>query len=270
VSTETVWASSQTSIAPTTESASRRALAWPRLTWWLELVTVGVGYLLYEATRLLASPHLAPAVAHGRQIMSAERWLHLDPEATLNHLLNQWDALADTAGYYYSTLHFVITPLVLIFLWRQCPQAYAWLRSALVAATVVALAVFIVWPAAPPRFTVSGLSDTLVQHHIMGMSNGHGVTGLINQYAAMPSLHVGWAVWCATAIVVTSRSPWRHLAWLYPITTTLVVLATANHYLLDAAAGAVLTLVAIAAMAPPRRRDRRTLDIASIVLPPAR
>jgi hypothetical protein len=57
----------------------------------------------------------------------------------------------------------------------------------------------------------------------------------------LPSLHVAWAAWCATAIVITTRSRWRHLAWLYPAATTLVVLASANHFLLDAAGGLAVT-----------------------------
>jgi divalent metal cation (Fe/Co/Zn/Cd) transporter len=90
-----------------------------------------------------------------------------------------------------------------------------------------------------------GLSDTLIQHQIFGMANPHGVSALINPYAAMPSLHVGWALWCAAAFEVASQSAWRHLVWLYPLLTTMVVLATANHYLLDALAGAALVVAAL-------------------------
>ena len=235
----------------------RARLVWRRLPWWLEVATMGVCYLIYEATRALTAPQKSLAFAHGADVLHIERWAHLDPEFALNRLLNSWDTISDVAGYYYSTCHFVVTPLVLIYLWWRHPQAYPRLRSALVITTAIGLLVFVTWPVAPPRFMAHGFTDTLVRYHIMGMSNPHGVTGLINQYAAMPSLHVGWAIWCAAAIVVTSRSRWRHLAWLYPATTTFVVMATANHYLLDAAAGAALVLAAIAllpaASDPPLR-----------------
>jgi hypothetical protein len=231
-----------------------RWLVWRRMAWWAELLAVGACYLIYESSRTLASSQKAPAVAHGLQILRAEQSVHLDPEATLNHWLNSWDALADLAGYYYSTLHFIVTPLVLVYLFWRRPQAYPRLRSALVMATAAGLVVFIVWPVAPPRFTVPGLTDTLVRQHVLGMSDSaHGVSGIINQYAAMPSLHVGWALWCAVAVVATNRSRWRHLAWLYPTATTLVVLGTANHYLFDAVGGAIVIALSLALASLPRR-----------------
>ena len=75
------------------------------------------------------------------------------------------------------------------------------------------------------------------------MADPHGPGRLVNLYAAMPSLHVAWAAWCAVAVITATRSRWRHLAWLYPWVTVLVVLASANHFLLDVAGGlAVLGL----------------------------
>jgi PAP2 superfamily len=230
-----------------------RHLVWRRLSWWWELASIATVYVIYEASRALSAPHVNRAMTHGRDVVAAERWLHMGIEAPLNRFLTAWDPLADAAGYYYSTLHFVVTPLVLVYLWRRHPEAYPRLRSALIMITGVALAVFILWPVAPPRFTDPALSDTLVRQHILG-SNGHGVSSLINQYAAMPSLHVGWAVWCALAVVLSARSRWRHLAWLYPAATTFVVLATANHYLLDAVAGAALTLSVVFLVRPARPR----------------
>jgi len=76
-----------------------------------------------------------------------------------------------------------------------------------------------------------------VTRDILGAADPHGATSLVNLYAAMPSLHVAWAAWCATAIVITTGTRWRHLAWLYPAATILVVLASANHFLLDTAGG---------------------------------
>jgi hypothetical protein len=85
----------------------------------------------------------------------------------------------------------------------------------------------------------------MVSLDVLGAAKPHTIAGLINNYAAMPSLHVAWATWCAVAVVVATRGRWRHLAWLYPLTTTVVVLATANHYLLDALAGALLVAGAV-------------------------
>src|SRR5262249_62215727 len=85
--------------------------------------------------------------------------------------------------------------------------------------------------------SLPGMTALLVAHDTLGAAHPHGPTSLVNLYAAMPSLHVTWAVWCAAAMATAARGRWRHLAWLYPVATTLVVLASANHFLLDAIGG---------------------------------
>jgi hypothetical protein len=88
---------------------------------------------------------------------------------------------------------------------------------------------------------------------------GENVTGLANLYAAMPSLHVAWAVWCAIVVVLLNRSAWRHLAWLYPAITLFVVIGTANHYVLDGVVGAVYAGVGVA-ISRALYAKRRTAD----------
>jgi hypothetical protein len=141
---------------------------------------------------------------------------------------------------------------VLLFLWSCRPEQYARWRSALVGASIAALVVFYAYPVAPPRFVVPDITDTLVVHHIFGTvaQNGTPPT-LINDTAAMPSLHVGWALWCAATIVGTTTPRWRHLAWLYPVATTLVVLGTGNHYLLDALGGSAVLAIGMVLTAAP-------------------
>ncbi len=160
-----------------------------------------------------------------------------------NHLVAAGPALAEATGYHYGLLHFIVTPLVLGWLYLRRPSAFPRLRSALVLATGAANIVFWTWPVAPPRYSVPGMTDILVSHHVLGAADPHGPGRLVNLYAAMPSLHVAWATWCAVAVITATRSRWRHLAWLYPSATVLVVLASANHFLLDAVGGlAVLGL----------------------------
>ena len=155
-------------------------------------------------------------------------------------------------GYYYGLLNFIITPLVLAWLCLRRPAAFGPLRSALVLSTTAANLVFWTWPAAPPRFAVPGMTDVLDRYHILGSGDPHGPDSLVNLYAAMPSLHVAWAAWCAAAVVIATRGRWRHLAWLYPAATTFVVLASANHFVLDVAAGlAVMALGLLAAGVTP-------------------
>jgi hypothetical protein len=106
-----------------------------------------------------------------------------------------------------------------------------------VLATSAANIVFWTWPVAPPWYSVPGMTDILVSHHVLGAADPHGPDRLVNLYAAMASLHVAWATWCAVAVITATRSRWRQLDWLYPWVTVLVVLASANHFLLDAAGG---------------------------------
>jgi hypothetical protein len=224
-----------------------RGLAWPRLPAWLELATIGAGYGGYALVRLGVRASQRAAFAHAAQLWRVEQWLHVDIETRLNHLVAAHAALAESTGYYYGLLHFIVTPLVLVWLYLRHPAVFPRLRSALVLTTAAANVVFWTWPVAPPRFAVPGMIDVLVVHHILGAANPHGVTGLVDLYAAMPSLHVAWATWCAFAIVTATNGRWRHLAWLYPAATTFVVLASANHFVLDTAGGVAIMAVGLLA-----------------------
>ena len=155
--------------------------------------------------------------------------------------------LALAVGYHYGLLHFLVTPLVLAWLYLARPVAYPRLRSALFAATAAANLVFWTWPVAPPRFARPGMTAILFTRDILGAAGPHGAARLVNLYAAMPSLHVAWAAWCAIAVVTTTRTRWRHLAWFYPTATTFAVLVSANHFVLDAAGGLAITALGMVA-----------------------
>jgi len=213
--------------------------------WWLEvLIAVGF-YVSYEASRGLAAGRAATAMAHGRAVDHLERLTHLAVEPALAAALNGQRLLAAAAGYYYSTAHFLITIAVLVWLYARHRTAYPRLRTSLLLINLAALAVFWALPVAPPRLAVPNAVDTLTRPDVMGAGHPHSLFDLANPYAAMPSLHVAWAVWCALAVGTTSTRPLvRRLAWLYPLTTAVVVMGTGNHYLLDVAAGLVLALAA--------------------------
>jgi hypothetical protein len=233
----------------------RVSLAWPRLPAAAEVAIVAAGYAGYALVRLAVRASHPAAVAHAAGLWRAERWLHLDIEPSLNHLAAARPVLAETAGYYYGLAHFIVTPLVLAWLWLRRPAAFGPLRSALVLATTAANVVFWTWPVAPPRFAVPGMTDILVRYGILGAGSPHGPDSLVNLYAAMPSLHVAWSAWCAAALVAATRGRRRHLAWLYPAATTLVVIATANHFLADAAAGLAVTALGLLATRAATRPD---------------
>jgi hypothetical protein len=205
----------------------------------------------YDAARGLSGGGVARAERDGWDILDLERALHLDPEGWLNLHLQSFPLLAVPACYVYATLHFVLTPLVLVWTFRHRPAPYAAARTTLALTTAGALVGFWLFPTAPPRLLVGGgFQDTLASYSGWGWwgsetSIPQGAAPLANQFAAMPSLHMAWAMWCAATVFVHVRSrPIKVLAAGYPILTAAVVLATANHYVLDVLAGVVLWAVA--------------------------
>lgn len=217
-------------------------LSWRRLPWAVEVLSIGIGYAFYSIVRVMAPHRLQISYDHAAEVVNVEKAFGVFHELAVNTYLSAHNHLEVFSAYYYATLHFIITPLVLAWLWKRRPALYGHLRSALVIATAVALVVYATWPLAPPRFAIPGAVDTVFDHPVIWAS-GHGVEGFINDLAAMPSLHVGWAVWCAAVVVAAFRTRWRHLAWAYPLLTTVVVVATANHYVVDAVGGTLVVAV---------------------------
>jgi hypothetical protein len=221
-----------------------------RVRWLRELALLAVLYAGYSAARLIGDADLNSALLHARDLLAIERLLHLDIEAPANAALAAWQPLAVLASYWYSLLHYVVTPAVLVWAYRRHHGDYRRVRDALVLASAMGLVGFTLLPMAPPRM-LPGFVDTLASTSGAGWWGGdasapRGLGALTNQLAAMPSLHVGWAVWVAWVVVTLStRRLVRVLAVAYPVGTTLVVVATANHYLLDAVAGAAVVWVAI-------------------------
>jgi PAP2 superfamily len=115
--------------------ARRAGLTWPRLPAAAEVAIIGAGYLAYALVRLAVRADGHAAFGHAAELWRAERWLHLDVEPSLNHLVAAGPALAEATGYYYGLLHFIVTPLVLGWLYLRRPSAFPRLRSALVLAS---------------------------------------------------------------------------------------------------------------------------------------
>lgn len=218
--------------------------------WRRELGLIAFGYLLYTITRNAAPPHVAMAHHHATAVLSVERWLHVDIELTLNHLLTGHRLIGAMASYYYATLHFIVTLGVLVWVYRRHPTGYRQARTLLVGTTLVALFLFWVYPLAPPRLSGLGFVDTVGTVRLWGgvTWNSPGVASVSNEFAAMPSLHVAWALWSAGMILRFSRHRViRRIALLYPVITLCVVLATANHFVLDAVGAAAVLGVVVAA-----------------------
>lgn len=217
----------------------------PRL--WQELLLIAVGYFLYSRGRNAVPEQRAVAEKHGRSVEKLQKNLHLNFERSVNHFVAHHEWLAQIMNYYYATLHFVITIGVLVWLFRTHPRIYRGARTVLFLTTVCALLGFYLYPLAPPRLLPQyGYVDTLTKFHTWGSLADSSVAAHSNQYAAMPSLHIGWSLWCGLALWFCAKRTWLRVAGLaYPVATLMVIVGTANHFVIDAVGGAVVLTVGI-------------------------
>ncbi|MGW0764610.1 bifunctional glycosyltransferase 87/phosphatase PAP2 family protein [Streptomyces sp. NPDC002676] len=223
----------------------RRVLTRPNLL--LELLLIRVTYAAYQQVRLAAtggsnSEGRATAEHHGHLILDLERFLHIDIERAVNHAVVKIDWLRSFFDFYYESFHFVVPLTILGVLYWRRPVDYRWARASLGFATLLALVGFWLFPLAPPRLMPSlGMIDTV--HGVQDFSKpDYGtLTALTNQYAAMPSLHFGWSLWCGVVIAIIAPRWWmKALGLLHPFFTVSAIVATGNHWVLDAVGGAVV------------------------------
>ncbi|WTN20543.1 phosphatase PAP2 family protein [Streptomyces canus] len=223
----------------------RRLLTRPNLL--LELLLIRVTYAAYQQVRLAAtggsnSAGRATAEEHGRQILDIERLLHIDIEHWANHAVVKVDWLRNFFDFYYESFHFVVPLSVLAVLYWRRPGDYRWARASLGFTTLLALVGFWLYPLAPPRLMPGlGVIDTV--HGVQDFSKpDYGtLTALTNQYAAMPSLHFGWSLWCGVVIAIIAPRWWmKGLGLLHPLFTVSAIVATGNHWVLDAVGGAAV------------------------------
>jgi hypothetical protein len=220
----------------------------PRL--WQEIAFIALSYWVYSLIRDAVPTHETPAFEHARSILDAEKSVGIDVELAVNHFVNAvhwggWHWLANVFDYYYAVMHFVVVIAVLVWVYVHHPLNYRSTRTALYAANGLAAVVFWLYPLAPPRLMSSPhFVDTVVVYHTWGSWGSGGMAKVSNQFAAMPSLHIGWSLWAGLTLFMLSRRWWiRVLGLAYPVATFMVIIGTANHFVLDAAGGvAVLTL----------------------------
>ena len=219
-----------------------RLLRWRRPVWWQEIAIIAIGYWLYSLVRNAVPEQATIAARHGRSVQHLQDALHLNWELSINHFVARNEWLAQIMDYYYATLHFVITIAVMVWLFVRRPHVYRGARTALFVMTLTGLLGFYLYPLAPPRLLPQySYVDTLAKFHTWGSLADPNVAQHSNQYAAMPSLHIAWALWCAVSIFMCARRTWvRTLGLLYPLFTLAVIVGTANHFMIDAVGGAVV------------------------------
>jgi hypothetical protein len=215
---------------------------------WLEALIVAWLAWVYDILTNLAPLRAHAAIDHAWAIWHAETALHLDPELTLNRWLAHSHILGQMASYYYDNAHFLVTFGLLAFLWWRRPDIYRPLRSSLALVNVLGFAVFWLYPLAPPRMLTSvGFFDVVGHSNTFGQWHTGALAASADQFAAMPSLHIAWAVWSSLVVwrLARRRVP-RALALAYPCLTAVVIFATGNHFFFDALGGLAAIVVAVA------------------------
>ncbi len=244
------------------------------LRWWKELLLAGAVYLVYSIVRNQfgsAGGDPGPAYGHALDIIDLERAMHLYVEADLqqwyldlpgNGLIRLWNV-------YYGLAHFLVTLVALVWMFRRDPVRHRLLRNTLALTTALAVIGFAAYSLMPPRLLDDpgeyggcqvyapdaaaaaepgaltapgcdrfGYVDTIAAHGGWISFGNEGYEDVSNQYAAMPSMHIGWSTWCAFVLVPLVRRRWaKVLAALYPVVTLVCIVLTANHYWIDGVGG---------------------------------
>ena len=238
------------------------------------LLLVGL-FLIYRLGRLAITGHDELAIANAWHVWDLERLLRFPDEEALQDWFLQWHGVVKAANWYYVAVHFPATLAFLAWGWlRRPPEEYRWARRLIITLTALALLLHIAMPLAPPRMLPSlGFVDTMT---VFGPSAYSGDAATVsNQFAAMPSLHVGWALLISVVVIRTANSRWRWATVAHPVLTTLVVVVTANHYWIDAVVSALLlALVMLITPRPdvilPSRAWRRLVGSRTMAMPRAR
>lgn len=227
---------------------------WPDLG--RQLVLFAGAYWLYRLVRGFVDGQTAAAFENARLIIDAEKAMGLFFEPGLQDWAHGHGWILAGAGWAYVNTHFVVTTAFLIWLYLFRNHAYYFVRNMFMVAMGMALVGYVAFPTAPPRYMVEwGFSDTVAS--LVGESAERGAGVLYNPFAAVPSMHVGFALLIAVpAIRLVGSRALRALWALYPAVVTFVVVVTANHFWLDAALGALVAglsaWVASAALARAR------------------
>src|SRR2546421_6432611 len=203
----------------------------------VEGATLVALYGVYELIRGGGNATLAAARAHTDSIVGFERHLHVFGEQSLQNAAHSVPALPSLLGAAYVILHFVGTTTFIVWMYRRHREHFAFVRNTLIAATAIGLSIYVLYPAAPPRLAGLGFVDTVTNGAHLNLSSNL-LGSVYNPYAAVPSLHFGYALIVGVAVAALARRRWvRLLGALYPVAMLFIIVGTGNHFLFDAAAG---------------------------------
>jgi hypothetical protein len=218
-----------------------------RLAFLREAVIIISAYFIYFLIRSLTEGRADEAIQRALALEDVERWLGIGVEAAVQGLIIEHDWLVALANWIYIGLHWPLIAAIALWLYHEHTERYFTYRNAILLSGLVGLIIFATLPMAPPRLADPELIDTVVER-----SNSYRLMqppALTNQYAAMPSLHLGWNLLMSIALVRESRHVLLQvIGWGTPVLMFLAMVMTANHYVLDGVAGAAIVVVALLAI----------------------
>ena len=210
-----------------------------------ELAAVAVAALIYYLVRGAVSDRADEAFQRARDILALEQRLRLDWETAIHEAILGSNALIDFANGTYFWGHMPVLVALAIWLWRSHRDIWRTFRNALLISAAAGMVSYFLFPTAPPRLMPElGYIDTLALRAAPAYQ-AQEVGLFVNPYAALPSLHVGWALLAGLAVWQTSTHPlMRAFAITIPLSQSWAVVATANHWTLDAVAGLAVCALA--------------------------
>lgn len=229
----------------------------PRSRWWREVLYIAVFYVVYSSVRnLFGSATVGPeaALRNAYRLIDLERALFIYHEPTIQRWFLDWTWFLKAWNVFYATFHFIVTGGVLLYLFLRADELrYRRWRNTLAITTGLALVGFALFPLMPPRLlpdcgpfggcVTAPFVDTMARYGGLWSFRDGPMQAISNQYAAMPSLHIGWSLWCISPFL--RWGAWRRnaLLALYPLATLFAIVVTGNHFVLDAAGGALVLLL---------------------------
>ena len=236
----------------------------------LEIGVVLGGVVAYFGIRGLTSENPAAAIDHAHDIVRLEQWLGLDLEDEMQLWVLDSDPITTVANWIYIWGHWPVIFATFVFLALKHRTIYLRLRNAMMISGGMGLCVYTTYPVAPPRLAELGMVDTVTEQ-----SHAYRILqppAFVNQYAAMPSLHVGWDLLVGLALIAAASALWlRTVGRLMPVLMAFATVLTANHYLLDVLGGIAFALTGYAgALLIERRREAAAARAAAAVLPAPR
>jgi hypothetical protein len=205
-------------------------------------------YVTYDVARIAVRGREAVAMANAQGMINAEKALHIYIEPAVQTMASHVHVLILFMDWFYANVHLPATILILGWIYLYRHETFAFLRNVFLTMNLLAMTIFALFPVAPPRLVpTSGVVDTLFLYSTTNYRSGV-LSFVTDQYAALPSLHIGYALFLSLAIfLLTTNRLARVLAAVYPVVVFAAIIITGNHYVLDVVAGAIVLVVAFVA-----------------------